>query len=155
MQDDQGITSDHIYDPVAALEARIASHESTDHDTVTEGEATEPTVTRDPKSGLTLIGAQNNREFPIRNLKLLADAKKATLDARTAEAELTATALTLFGLVATASALFKKAQDTELEAKRLMHRLIADTDGRVKDEEVRGFDFDRAVIILKPVAPET
>ena len=144
-----------IDDAVAALEERMAArtvNTATVEPEVTEGEATTPAVTEDPESGLTLIGARNNREYPIRNIKLLTSAREGFKSAREAEAELSATALTLFGIVATASDLFKRAQTTELEWERLKQRLIADSDGKVKAEDVLGVDFKRAVFVLKPKA---
>jgi hypothetical protein len=110
-------------------------------------------VTKDPASGLTLVSPQRQREYPITNIKLLSDAKAAYEAQLQAEAVANAVAVQLLNLTAAAPQVVASVVQAQAEAERLKTRIIADTAGRVKAEEFQGFDFDRAVIILKPVAP--
>jgi len=118
------------------------------NDEVTETPTGETTIVPGP-DGLPTITPQVERTFPIRNIKLLTEAKKAFADQEKAEQQMTQVALTLLGIVAQAPELLKEVNDLQTEAKRLGDRIVADTGGKVKSGDVIGFNFTNATIVLK------
>jgi hypothetical protein len=115
---------------------------------VREADAVAPTVTRDPESGLVILTPQRSREYPIRDVKLLAQAKAATQAFFEANTEVASSAMTLLSILR--PDMFKDVQAKEQEKNRILHRIVASTAGKVKADQVHSFDLDRAVILLKP-----
>jgi hypothetical protein len=117
-------------------------------DEVTETPTGE-TVIAPGEGGIPTITPVTERTYPIRNIKLLADAKIAEKAAREARQTMQQQAMVLYGIVAMAPTVFSEVDEKNKEAERLQQRIVADTDGRVKWDDVVGFDFDKARIVLK------
>lgn len=102
------------------------------------------------EGGIPTITPITERTFPIRDIKLLAEAKEAFKKADELNAQMTQQALMLFGLVASAVEVVNEVGASEQEKQRLARRIIASTGGAVKESDVVGFNFTQARIILKP-----
>lgn len=118
-------------------------------DAVTET-PTGKTVIVPGADGLPTITPVTERTFPIRDIKLLSDAKDAFKKAEELNAQMNQQALMLFGIIANAVQTVNEVGAAEQEKMRLAKRIIASTGGAVKEDEVVGFNFTQARIILKP-----